>query len=288
MTTKYFIRLLPAFVALAWFTERVSYYWNTDPDLSFGWIVLMLSGYILWETFEHRRWALNQWGVLTFLGFGFGMCFLFLFQIYTAAMGVMPAAIWAFAFGYCMVVVSNLWSTVRGVVFYRLAFAFLFPLIAMPLPSIVDRLVVGGLQGVVATWVVETLNIIGVPAAKEGSLVRLPGGVVGVDEACSGIRSLQSAIMATLFIGYLTLRRVFARGVLFTVGCGLAIFGNLLRALFLSLSAAKHGIESVDEVHDAAGWGILAFTVVGVALAAFIIQRLENKLRVLQEQSADE
>lgn len=280
---RFGILLAPAIVGLAWLTERLSYYWNNDPDLSFGWIVLMLSGYILYETVENAKDPVPRISILSLILYLGGFCLLAIFQVYTAAMGVMPAAIWGLAIGYFLIVIANVGSTVEREDFFRFVFGFSFVLVSLPLPSTVDRILVGGLQNLVASWVVETLNIIGIPASKEGSLVRLPSGMVGVDEACSGIRSLQSAVMATLFIGYLTLKRLDTRVVLFVLGCGLAVVGNLFRALFLSLSAARHGVEAVDDVHDAAGWGILAFTVIGVGIAAFAIQKLELKMKLLME-----
>jgi exosortase len=147
------------------------------------------------------------------------------------------------------------------------------------MPSVVHNLVVGGLQSKIAFLNVEILNLIGVPAQRVGSLIRLPSCTVGVDEACSGIRSLQSTLMATLFIGYLTLRRWSLKGLLVLAGIGLAIFGNLVRSLFLSYTANAKGLSAVQQVHDTAGWSILLFTATGVALLAWAFTRLETTLR---------
>ena len=124
----------------------------------------------------------------------------------------------------------------------------------------------------------DVLNILGIPAQQVGSLIHLPNGTVGIDEACSGIRSLQSAVMATLFIGYLTLKRNSLRVVLLGAGIGLAVLGNIIRSLYLSYTANAKGIASVSAAHDAAGWSILAFTVAGVALFSWWFSRLEKKL----------
>jgi len=59
----------------------------------------------------------------------------------------------------------------------------------------------------------------------------------------------------------------------------LAFFGNLVRSLYLSLTANAHGIESVEKVHDSAGWSILVFTAVGVAVAAWLFGKLEKWLK---------
>jgi exosortase len=108
-----------------------------------------------------------------------------------------------------------------------------------------------------------------------GSLIQLPNGTVGIDEACSGIRSLQSTVMASLFIGYLSLQRASLRVLLLVAGVLLAITGNVIRSLYLCLSAYHRGIESISKVHDAAGWSILAFTAVGVILISWWFSRME-------------
>src|SRR5205807_76398 len=105
-------------------------------------------------------------------------------------------------------------------------FAFCFILIALPMPTVLHNWVVGGLQSKIAVLNVQILNLIGIPAQRVGSLIRLPSCTVGIDEACSGIRSLQSTVMATLFIGHLTLRRGGLKMFLVLSGVLLAVIVN--------------------------------------------------------------
>jgi exosortase len=107
----------------------------------------------------------------------------------------------------------------------------------------------------------------------------LPNGSVGVDEACSGIRSLQSTVMATLFIGYLTLKSRGLQLALLLSGIVLAICGNLIRSLYLSLSANAKGVQAIEKVHDTAGWSILLFTALGVVLLSWLLARWERWAR---------
>src|SRR5688572_26433163 len=119
--------------------------------------------------------------------------------------------------------------------------------------------------------------MMGIPAQRAGSLIHLPNGSVGVDEACSGIRSLQSTIMATLFIGYLTLKSRGLQVALFGGGILLALAGNLIRSLYLSLTANAKGVDAIKE-HDAAGWSVFLFTAGGVALLAWLFAKFEKWL----------
>src|SRR5439155_13422119 len=148
----------------------------------------------------------------------------------------------------------------------------------LPVPETIYYPFVSGLQSKVAALNVELLNLTGVPAERLGNAIRLPACVVGIDEACSGIRSLQSTVMATLFIGYHTLRKKSLQAALFGLGILLAMGGNLLRSFLLSYTAHKQGAAAIESYHDAAGWSILAFTALGVAAAAWWLGRWEKAL----------
>jgi len=270
--------LLPAFLATAWLVSKAQWYWQHRPDLQFGWVVLLLSAYLFWESWEVRPASRFKWGVLPVVSGLAGVALMFWVQVYQAAFGTMAALIWGLAIGVWLVTFANLgyvfgWPGVR-----RFTFAFLFLALALPLPSIIQGPIVNGLQRQVAAIDVDVLNVLGIPAQQVGSLIHLPNGTVGIDEACSGIRSLQSAVMATLFIGYLSLKRTSLRVVLLGAGIGLALLGNIVRSLYLSYIANANGVDSISAVHDAAGWSILAFTVAGVALFSWLFSRVEKKL----------
>jgi len=271
--------LFPAFLAMAWLVYRAHWFWNNNPDLQFGWIVVLLCCYLFWEAWHTRPaidWRLRFWAVAAGLA---GLALLFLVQIYQAFLGSNAASTVGLALGVMLVVTANLglvfgWAGVRE---FGMAFGFI--LIAMPMPSAVHGPIVGGLQSKVAWINTEVLNLLGIPAEKVGSLIHLPNGTVGIDEACSGIRSLQSTIMASIFIGYVSLKRNSLRLLLFGSGVVLAIVGNIGRSLYLSLMAHWRGVESIEKVHDAAGWSVLAFTAAGVVLLSWLIGRAEKAVQ---------
>lgn len=268
--------LLPAWLAMAWLVSKASWFWQHNPDLQFGWIVLLLCAYLFWEAWETRPAPHLKPRALGLALAVAGLGLLFLTQLYQAAYGLTAASMSGLAAGAMLIVLANLYLAFGAAGVRRLAFAFAFLLIALPIPSVIYSPLVIGLQSKVASANVELLNLLGVPAQQIGSTIRLPNCTVGIDEACSGIRSLQSTVMATLFIGYLTLRYKTTQAALFVLGIALAIFGNLLRSFYLSLTANAKGPEAIARVHDTAGWSILAFTVCGVGLLAWWLGRLER------------
>jgi exosortase len=272
---KTLLLLLPSFIALGWLVSKAQWYWNHRPDLQFGWGVLVICGYLFWMAWGNRPEARGRWSVSSLLCAVLGCGLLFLTQIYQAAFGMMPASLMGLAAGTMLVVAANLlyafgWAGLR-----HFAFAYGFLLIALPMPSAIQNLIVGGLQSLVAAINVEVLNLMGVPAQQTGSLIQLPLCTVGIDEACSGVRSLQASIMVALFVGYLKLQNNWLRVLLVVLGIGLATFGNVVRSLFLSLQAHWHGTEAIKNYHDAAGWSILVFTFAGVAVLAWLLRKID-------------
>lgn len=269
------VPLLPMAVAFAWLVSAASWFWRRNPELQFGWVVLVLTGYLFWEKWEQRPpWRL-RWSAGSVLGVAAGLGVLFFAQLYRAAYGVTTEGMALFGTGFLLLAHGNLGFAFGGAGARHFAFVFLFFLVALPVPDTVYVPFVGALQHQVAALNVELLTLAGIPAQAVGSVIQLPHCVVGVDEACSGVRSLQSSVMMALFIGHLVLRSTGLRVTLLVAGIGFSLAGNLARSFFLSWTAHTSGVAAIERFHDAAGWSILAFTTLAVALMAWALHRAE-------------
>jgi exosortase len=71
----------------------------------------------------------------------------------------------------------------------RLAFPVIYFLVAVPWPTWLEVTVIQGLTRADAALTVELLNGLGIPAMPHGNVIEVATGEVGIDEACSGIRS---------------------------------------------------------------------------------------------------
>jgi hypothetical protein len=65
---------------------------------------------------------------------------------------------------------------------------------------------------------VELLNLFHFPAVQHGNVIEVRTGFLGVDEACSGIRSLQATLMVSLFLGELYRASWIRRAILILIG----------------------------------------------------------------------
>jgi len=144
------------------------------------------------------------------------------------------------------------WKAVRG-----MSFPACFSLMGIPWPGLVETATTLVLQGWVALATGEILNWLGVAAVVEGKIIRVTQCVLGVEEACSGLQGLQSSLMVALAGGEVFRRGVRTRLALVAWGVGVALAGNLLRAVILGLIGARSGPERVEHWHNLLGVGIL-------------------------------
>jgi exosortase len=139
------------------------------------------------------------------------------------------------------------------------AFVVAFPLISVPLPTGVEQDVIQRLTRVVTLVTAELANLSGIPAFPRGNLIEISAGVLGIEEACSGIRSLQSSLLVALFLGEFHRFSIARRVVLVALGCGVAVWSNVGRTYILVRVAASEGLAASHEGHD---------TIAAIALVA--------------------
>ena len=86
----------------------------------------------------------------------------------------------------------------------RLAGLFLFPvlvwLVSAPMVSVLEMNLSLALLHAVVTVVASVFDLLGLPLEQQGNVLALPTGKVGVEEACSGIRSLTGCLFAGSFL----------------------------------------------------------------------------------------
>lgn len=129
-----------------------------------------------------------------------------------------------------------------------------------------------GLQLWVSEHVLNALHLLGIAANRQGNVIELATTSVGVEDACSGIRSLVSCVFAAFFFSGYLLRRPWPRAVLIAMAAPLAIFMNFLRSLALTL-LANNQVDISGAWHDATGFAVLGVTAALLAGLAVILGR---------------
>ncbi|HEX3729964.1 MAG TPA: exosortase/archaeosortase family protein, partial [Opitutaceae bacterium] len=128
------------------------------------------------------------------------------------------------------------------------------------------------LQLWVSTGVMDALQILGVAAHRQGNIIELARGSVGIADACSGVRSLISCLYVALFFSATLVRRPSSRALVLVAAAPLALLMNFLRALLLTLLVDR-GVEIEGAVHDLTGFAVLGFTALLLAGLAHGLER---------------
>ena len=164
---------------------------------------------------------------------------------------------WVMAIGSVSITLSGIYLSGGARWLRHFSFPIYFFLVAVPWPTGLEIVVIQNLTQLNVAATVEALALRGIPAMQQGNVIEISSGLVGIDEACSGIRSLQATLMIALFLGemyrFSTVRRV----ILIAAGVGLAFIFNVVRTFVLVSVAARDGIAAIAKWHDPAGVTIL-------------------------------
>jgi exosortase len=235
--------------------------WSSNPQYSYGLIVpLLVAGLLL------RRWQRGS-GVMrdtvtgsSWLAAGLGIALAFLYlptRLVEAATPEWRPLQWLLGFEIIGLTLYAVYLAGGKSWLRQAAFPLAFFLVAIPWPTPIEQPVIQGLSRLNAAMVVNVMGFLNVPAVQHGNVIEVGTGMVGINDACSGIRSLQSSLMISLFLGEFyrfTWRR---RAWLVPFSFALAMLLNLCRASLLTWIAAKKGVPAIAEYHDEAGMTIL-------------------------------
>lgn len=246
------------------FVRVFSLEWSINEQYAYGYLVPFLCLYLLWTRWEKQpavRTVSLRWLWLTLCVVAF-IC-LIPVRIVLEANPDWRLVLWLYAvlvFSLSLALLL-MWGGWRWMLHFAPALALM--LFAVPWPvNLEERLVLGLMHGV-ATVTVEAMNLMGIYAEQSGNLIRLSSGLVGVEEACSGVRSFQSTLMAGYFLGEMLRFSLGWRTALLLMGACVSLVLNIGRTFALTYITHQRGPEYMESVHDSVGHV--------VSLVAFVI-----------------
>lgn len=145
-------------------------------------------------------------------------------------------------------------------------------LLSTPIPPGTYTQLTLRLQLMVTESVLRALHLLGIAASRQGNVIELATTSVGVEEACSGVRSLISCLFAGLLFSGTLVQRPWARAVLIALAGPLALAMNFLRSLTLTL-LANSGVDIGGRWHDLTGFAVLGVTAALLAALALFLSR---------------
>lgn len=274
-----------------------SHWWRIKEDYTFGWLVPAFVAFVIYD-----RWAKISeaaaacaapgspraagWGrwVLRLLTAGLltgGLLLFLLGALMRMSEGLSAPGTASLTLGASAIMLGLLGlnapqapttmptSGLLGDARVKLVALFLFPalvwMVSAPLVAAVEARLNLFLLGRIVSVVSTVFDVLGLPIEQQGNVLVLPTGRVGVEEACSGIRSLTACLFAGSFLAAVFLDKLWKKVALVAAAMVLAFLTNLLRGLFLTGWAYRNGAESIEgTVHDTAGYAVLGLTLAGL------------------------
>ena len=310
LTLPFLLALILAGGFMAFVAWDHSHWWSNREDYGFGWWVPLFVIYVVHDRWPRITVAVaachsadspraqggGAWLFGTvFYGAMLGGSLMFLLgAFYRAGAGPSHPGSLALSLGVGAIVLSLLWvnapdptsvkpSSIMADARVQLTLLFVFPamvwLVSAPMVSVLENQLSLFLLNKVMTVVFFSFDVLGLPLQQEGNVLVLPpleNGVenrVGVEQACSGIRSLTGCLFAGSFLAAVFLDKFWKKAALVAAAMGFAFLTNLLRSLFLTGWAYRYGHEAIEgTVHDIAGFSVLGLTVVGLLMLLPLFQ----------------
>jgi len=303
LTTPFLAALVLAAGFLAFVAWDQSHWWRVKEDYSFGWLVPAFVAFEIYDRWAKIVGAVNhcravesaraggaaKWVLRLAVGATMtgGVLLFLLGAFYRAGAGSSHPGTLAITMGAAGILLPLIflnaperddgaraataggWAGIRDDARVRLTALFLFPalvwLVSAPMVSVIENQLNLFLLRKVVTVVSFVFDLLGLPIEQQGNVLVLPTGSVGVEDACSGIRSLTACLFAGSFLAAVFLERIWKKIALVVAAMGFAFVTNLLRGLFLTGWAYRHGPDAISgTVHDVAGYAVLGLTVIGL------------------------
>jgi exosortase len=269
-------------LAVAALSARLWPQWQHNPDLSHGLFMPVVFLLLLHEARKNGTPRFLREGPGTRLWFG---ALLTVGLLALGASGLYAAAVdWSHALVNFMLTVSLALFLGAALIAYSgtalrfvgfnwsAAMAVWLWLLSAPIPPGTYTRLTLGLQLWVSEGVLRTLHILGIAAVRHGNIIHMANTTVGVEEACSGIRSLVSCVFAGFFFSATLVRQPWARVLIIGLSAPLALGMNFIRSLTLTL-LSNNGVDIMGLWHDATGFAVLGVTAAMLGGLALLLER---------------
>lgn len=278
------------FLAVAWLLifnqQRLE--WSVNPTYAYGWAVPVLAGYLFYERWRTRppsrpAATVGAWLVVPTI----------LLLAYLPVRVVQEAnpdwvkINWTMAALVAGVSLSAIYSLagMRGL--RHCVFPVLFCFTALPWPVWMEDNLTKSLMNWNASAAAEVLTMAGHPALAKGSTILIGSSWVNVEEACSGIRSLQTAFMVSLFFGEFHRLGWIARGLLMLSSFIVAFILNFARTVTLTYLGGVGGNALTEKWHDVVGNVAMVLCLAALWLLAEAFQRWRTRPVAVSSPRAD-
>jgi exosortase len=228
--------------------------WSTDDDVSHGFFVPLVAGYIAWQRRDKlasTEWKPAWWGIGILVWAGL-----------QAYLGMLGAELFLQRTAFLLSLVGMLLILGGTGLVRQLLFPLLLLPFMIPLPTVVYNQITFPLQLFASAVAERSLEILNIPVLRDGNILELASQKLSVAEACSGIRSLLSLSFLSLVYAYFFDRKIWMRWVLLIATVPIAIVANAARVTLTGVFSEIDPSLAAGFFHEAEGWVIFVVALV--------------------------
>jgi EpsI family protein len=178
-------------------------FWGLDSESSDRWLIVLATGWLVYRMRDDLRSTPvrpTRWGLVPL---AVAVALFSLGWFLAVQVALRPLLLWWLT-GAWLLAVAGLVLVQSGMGWLRrLAFPLLFFLLALPTPNRILLPIQGVLQEATTSAAAAVLPRIGFPAERNGFVLHMASGALGVEEACSGVKSLTALTAIAALVAYL-------------------------------------------------------------------------------------
>jgi exosortase len=249
--------------------EHLAGRWSREPDYSHGFLVPLISAFLLW----HRRGMVKTAPDVA-RGRWLGVLLLVVSAIFR---------LWAVYADFILLEAVALVACIAGVIgliggFWTLRWAWpaiLFLFFMIPLPGAIAGRLSGPLQHLATVCSTYTLQTLGMPAIATGNVILLSNGTIGVAEACNGLRMLMMFGAATTAAAILLKVSTWEKLCVLISAPAIAIAANTFRIAATGVAQELAGPHLAERIfHDLAGWIMMPLAMLLLGIEVVLLSKL--------------
>jgi len=255
--------ILTYFPTFIWMIDR----WKAaDSYYSHGFLIPFISGFIAWHNLRKlsgfRIIPVFRWGwLLLIMGTGIHVISALLRVHFTSAYSL-------------LLVLSGLILLFGGKEYFKkMLFPILFLTFMIPLPLFLTSNLSFRLKILASQMAVAIVNMTGVKAVIDGSVIITAHSQLIVEDPCSGIRSLIALIALSFLFAYYS--KITKRGkiILCFASVPIAICANVVRIVMLTLVGEIYGARFTTGLfHEIMGFGVFVLAFLGLSILLKVLK----------------
>ncbi|PCK09393.1 MAG: VPLPA-CTERM-specific exosortase XrtD [Alteromonadaceae bacterium] len=248
--------------------------WGQQEEYSHGYLIPVVSLYILWE----KRLELQAWvGRGSWLGLPLclaAIALLFVGEI-SALFIVIHYSFLTFLLGLSIIVLGR-GSKITFIPIVILGFA-------IPLPYFLEVVLTAKMQLLSSSIGVEIMRLFNIPVYLSGNVIDMGEFKLHVVEACSGLRYLFPLTCLGFIAAYFYQAALWKRAIIFFSTIPITIGMNSLRIAVTGLFVENYGIGAAEGfLHDFEGWVIFVICMAILIGEILLLERLTSRNSLAQ------